>query len=186
MKAIAVHEESLFDTVLKAVVIYDDFDSAARATALLERVALRADEAMKWDIKPWRRDILKQPTLAALTVAVAANSDLIVLALNRIPSPPSELRDWLKNWAEHRRIEDAAVLALCPDESHMPSTFRDEIKAFAEEHNLTFLGNHNVGNDENSALFVHRLQQRKRPVEPASPPPFVERLPAPHRWGINE
>jgi hypothetical protein len=52
MNAIAAHKESLFDTVLKAVIIYDDFDSAARATALLERVALRADEAMKWDIKP--------------------------------------------------------------------------------------------------------------------------------------
>ena len=67
---------------------------------------------MKWDIKPWRFDVLKQPALAALTVAVAANADLIVLALNRIHSPPAELLDWLKNWAEHRRIKDAAVLAL--------------------------------------------------------------------------
>jgi hypothetical protein len=186
MNAIAAHKESLFDTVLKAVIIYDDFDSAARATALLERVAMRADEAMKWDIKPWRLDVLKQPTLAALTVAVAANADLIVLALNRIHSPPAELRDWLKSWAEHRRIEDAAMVALCPDKNHTQSTFLDEIKAFAERHNLTFFGNHNVWNDGNSASFVHRLQQRKRLVKPASPTPFAERLPSPHHWGINE
>ena len=44
-------------------------------------------QAVKWDIKPWRCDVLKQPALAALTVAVAANADLIVLALDRIPSP---------------------------------------------------------------------------------------------------
>ena len=90
------------------------FDSATRATALLERVARRTDEAIKWDIKPWRGDVLKQPTLAALTVAVAANADLIVLALNQPHPPPAELPDWLKSWAKHRRIKDAAVLAL-PD-----------------------------------------------------------------------
>ena len=104
MSSVATHKEILPDAFFKAVIIYDDFDAATRATVLLERVAARAGEAIKWDIKPWRRDVLKQPTLAALTVAVAANADLIVLALNHTPVPPAELLDWLKNWAEHRRI----------------------------------------------------------------------------------
>jgi hypothetical protein len=186
MNAIAAHKESLPDMVFKAVIIYDDFDSATRAIALLERVALRADEAIKWDIKPWRLDVLKQPTLAALTVAVAANADLIVLALNRIYSTPVELLDWLKNWAEHRRIEDAAVLALSADKSHMQSTCWNEIKAFTEERDLTFIDNHNVWNDGSSASFVHRLHQRKQLVAPASSPSFAEQLPTPHHWGINE
>jgi hypothetical protein len=186
MNAIAAHKKSLFDPVLKAVIIYDDFDSAAHATALLERVAKRADETMKWDIKPWRLDVLKQPMLAALTLAVAANADLIVLALNRVHSPPAELRDWLKSWAEHRQIEDAAMVALCPDKKNTQSTCWDEIKVFAKGHNLTFLGSHNVWNDENSSSFVRRLQQRKRLVQPAAVPPFAGRLPSPHHWGINE
>jgi hypothetical protein len=114
MNTIAAHRQSLFNRVLKAVIIYDDFDSAAHTTALLERVARRADEAIKWDLKPWRLEVLKQPTLAALTVAVAANADLIVLALNHPHPPPAELRDWLTSWAKHRRTEDAAVVALCP------------------------------------------------------------------------
>jgi hypothetical protein len=186
MNAIAAHKESLPDTVFKAVIIYDDFDSATRATALLERVALRANEAIKWDIKPWRLDVLKQPTLAALTVAVAANADLIVLALNPIYSTPVELLDWLKNWAEHRRIEDAAVLALSPDKSHTQSTCWNEIKAFTEERDLTFIDNHNVWNDGSPVSFVHRLHQRKQLVAPASSPFFAEQLPTPHHWGINE
>ena len=41
MNAIASHEERLFKMTLKAAVIYDDFDFAARAAALLERVAIR-------------------------------------------------------------------------------------------------------------------------------------------------
>jgi len=186
MSAIAVHKERLPDTVFKAVIIYDDFDSATYATALLERVALRADEAIKWDIKPWRLDVLKQPTLAALTVAVAANADLIVLALNRIRSTPVELLDWLKNWAEHRRIEDAAVLSLGPDKSHTQSRCWNEIRAFADERKLAFFGNHSVWNDGNSASFVHRLHPRKQLIAPASSPSFAEQLPAPHHWGINE
>jgi hypothetical protein len=186
MSAIAVHDKGLSDTVLKAVIIYDDFDSATRATALLERATVRADEAMKWDIKPWRFDVLKQPTLAALTVAVAANADLIVLALRQIHSPPAELLDWLESWAGHRRIEDAAVLVLRLDESRMPSRFWNEIKAFAESQGLAFLGGHHVGNVGNLAPFAHRVQQWKQIAVPAPPPSFAERLPAPHHWGINE
>ena len=104
MTAIAIRNNRLSDPVLKAVIIYDDFDSATGAIGLLERVAARADEAVKWDFKPWRFDVLKQPTLAALTVAVAANADLVVLALNRFHSTSAELLDWLKHWAEHRRV----------------------------------------------------------------------------------
>jgi len=62
MNAIATHEKRLSKMTLKAAVIYDDFDFAARAAALLERVAIRADEAMKWDIKPWRLDVLQEPS----------------------------------------------------------------------------------------------------------------------------
>src|SRR5690349_6200934 len=111
MSTVTRHKETRPGAILKAVIIYDDFDSATQATGLLERVALRVDENIKWDIKPWRGDVLKQPTLAALTVAVAANADLIVLALNHLQPPPLGLLDWLKSWAKHRRIKDAAVLA---------------------------------------------------------------------------
>ena len=186
MNAIAAPKKSIFNPALTAVIIYDDFDAAVHATALLERVALRVDEAMKWDIKPWRLEVLKHPTLAALTAAVAANADLIVLALNHPDPPPAGLRDWLKSWARHRRIENVAVTALCPEKNHTQSTFQDEIRALAAEHNLTFLGNHRVSSDGRSASFVHRLQQRERMVQPASPRPFAGRLPSPPSRVINE
>jgi len=186
MSAIAVPKNSLSDAVLRAVIIYDDFDSATRATALLERVAVRADEAMKWDIKPWRFDVLKQPALAALTVAVAANADLIVLALRRIHSTRAELLDWLKNWAEHRRIEDAAVLALPSGRTQTPSAPWDELKMFAKAHGLILLDSQSVWNDGNSAPLGHRWQQRKRLAAPGPTRTFTERLSVPLHWGINE
>ncbi len=180
MSTVARHTETLPGAILKAVIIYDDFDSATHATALLERVALRVDQTIKWDIKPWRGDVLKQPTLAALTVAVAANADLIVLALNHLRPPPLGLLDWLKSWAKHRRIKDAAVLALHTGTRQSPSNSWNEIKALVEAHGLTFLGGHHVWHNHSSAPFVHRLQQRKQLVAPASRPPFAEGLPVPH------
>ena len=186
MSAMATTKKGPFSMILKAVIIYDDFDSAAHATALLERVAHRADAGVKLDIKPWRCDVLKQPALVALTVAVAANADLIVLALDRIPSPTTELLDWLKNWAEHRRVQDAAVLALGTGKNRSQSTFWDEIKTFTAGHDLTLLGNHNVRNTRHSTSFVHRWQQRKQVDATAARPAFTERLPVPHHWGMNE
>ncbi|MGA9776665.1 MAG: hypothetical protein ACLPRE_14605 [Limisphaerales bacterium] len=180
MSTIAKHKENLPGVILKAVIIYDDFDSATHATALLERVARRVDEAIKWDIKPWRNDVLKQPTLAALTVAVAANADVIVLALNHIHAPPPELSDWLKNWAAHRRIRDAAVLSLHIGTSHSQSKSWNEIKTLVEAHDLTFLGGHQVWHNDRPAPFAHRWQQRKQLVAPAPRPSFAEWLPVPH------
>lgn len=179
MSTVTRHKETLSGAILKAVIIYDDFDSATQATALLERVALRVDENIKWDIKPWRGDVLKQPTLAALTVAVAANADLVVLALNHLHPPPLGLLDWLKSWAKHRRIKDAAVLALHTGPSQSPSNSWNEIKALVEAHDLTFLGGDHVRHNFGSAPFVHRLSQRKQLVAPVPRSPFAERLPVP-------
>jgi hypothetical protein len=188
MNTVTAHKEVIPRAVLKAVIIYDDFDSAAHATTLLERVAMRADEAIKWDIKPWRCDVLKQPTLAALTIAVAANADLIVLALHRTLVPPAELLDWLKNWAEHRRIEDAAVLTLHGDSGSPSLKAWNEIKAFVESHHLTFLGSHKVSTNTNngSAAFTHRLQPRKQPSAPAPRPSTADRLSVTPHWEITE
>lgn len=182
MSAAAVH--NFPDTVLKAVIIYDDFDSATHATALLERVTLGADETVKWDIKPWRLDVLKQPTLAALTVAVAAHADLVVLALTQTRSTPAELLEWLKDWAMHRRIEDAALLALHFGDTELPSGSWDALKAFAQEASLFFLDQQNVANEANSALLSHRWQKQLGARGPERV--FAGQLRQPPHWGINE
>lgn len=183
MSAIAVHN-SRSDTVLKAVIIYDDFDSATRAMSLLERVASRAGESMKWDIKPWKFDVVKQPTLAALTVAVAANADLVVLALEHMQSTQAELQNWLKNWAERRRIEDAALLVLPSGESPTVSGSGNELKTFAEGQGLVFLDRENVADDGGPVRFGRRRQKRPAVHEPARI--FAGRLAQPPHWGINE
>jgi hypothetical protein len=188
MNAIATHEKRLLEMTLKAAVIYDDFDFAARAAALLERVAIRADEAMKWDVKPWRLDVLKTSSLANAALGETADADLIVVALRQTQSPPDELRGWLESWAMKRQTVDAAVMVLCPEENAASTPLWREMKKFAERHRLPFLGSRILRDDGDSMDFVHGLWQQKQPPQPvvSTLELFAESSRPPRHWGINE
>jgi hypothetical protein len=188
MNAIATKEERLFEMTLKAAVIYDDFDFATRAAALLERVAIRADEAMKWDVKPWRLDVLKTSSLANAALGETADADLIVVALRKTPSLADELIGWLESWAMKRQTVDAAVMVLCPEENAASTPLWRELKEFAERHGLPFLGSRILRDDGDSMDFVHGLWQQKQPLQPIVPTLelFAESSRPPRHWGINE
>jgi hypothetical protein len=185
MNAIVSRNERLFEMTLKATVIYDNFDFATRAAALLERVALRVHEAMNWDVKPWRLDVLRQPSLAEAARAEAADADLIVFALSKIHLLPPELTAWLEDWEKHRQTKDTAVMALFPGEPAAATPLWHELKQFAGRHGLAFLSSHDVRQDGDSMQFVHRLWQRRQPAEPALGLPADSPHPLRH-WGINE
>ena len=188
MNAVATDEDRLIKRTLKAAVIYDDFDFAARAAALLERVAIHADETMKWDVKPWRLDVLKEPSLAGAALDETTDADLIVVALRKTHSPPDELRGWLERWAMKRQTEDAAIIMFCPEENAASTPLWRELKEFAEWHSLPFLGSRNLRDDGNSMEFVHRLWLRKQPPQPvvSTPESFAESAHPSGHWGINE
>jgi len=185
MKAIATHEKSLLRPVLKAAVIYDDFEFAARAAALLELAGMHADEALEWDVKPWRLDLLSQPALGEEAVAETAGADLIVFAAGKTHSPPDELMDWLEYWALRRQIQDAAVVLLFSDEPAVATPFGVRLKQFAKRHGLTFLNSAGMPGDGDSLQFIHRLHGQHRPVVPALESPADLPRP-PQHWGINE
>jgi len=188
MNAIVVGDESLFQMTLKAAVIYDNFDFAARAAALLERVAVRVREAIRWDVKPWRLDLLKEPSLAGAAVAEAANADLILCALNRTLTTPVELIQWLEDWNAQRQTEDAAVMVLCPEEQAAAASVSHQIEQFAWRYGLSFLNSHELRENGVSMQFVHRLWQRKQPIRPG-PELLDTSAPAPRplrHWGLNE
>jgi len=170
---------------LKAAVIYDDFDFAARAAALLERVAVRTDEAMQWNVKPWRLDLLRSSSLADAALDEAADADLIIVALWRTHFLPDELREWLERWAAERQIEDAALMALCPEKIAGPRSLGARLKEFAEWRGLPFLGCLDLPEDEDSIHFIHRRWQGKQPVIPAAQW-SADQPPTTRHWGINE
>jgi len=188
MNAIALPEDHLLYVTLKAAVIYDNFDFAARAAALLERAAMRTDEAMKWDVKPWRLDTLKQPVPAHAALGETIGADLIMIALCKSPSQLDELKNWLENWAMKRQTEEPAIMLFCPEGNAASMWLWYELKEFAEWHNLHFLGSRNLWDDGSSMDFVNLLWRRKLPPQPIGPihEPFAESASSSRHWKINE
>jgi len=137
MSAVSIDKENASTVALKAVIIFDNRALAARAITTLENAGNNVGEAIKWDIKSWEYDVLNRPDLIGVTIAVAANADLIVLALDRMHNPSDELLDWLEHWSEHKLVEDAAIMAFSPDDAQ--PAFLNELKWFTEWRGLNFL-----------------------------------------------
>jgi hypothetical protein len=153
MSVVAIEKES--QMALKSVIIFDNPALVARATAVLEKAASNADETIKWDIKSWQVDALKRPDFVGVTVAVAVDADLIVLALDKMHNASDELLDWLEHWSEHRQIEDAAIMAFCPENSR--PAFFNELKCFTEWRGLNFLENHDANAPQNLIRIGHLI-----------------------------
>jgi len=139
MSAVSIEQENAPTMALKAVIIFDSRALAARAITTLENAGNSVGERVKWDIKSWDSGVLKRPDLIGVTVAVAADADLIVLALDKMHNLSDELLDWLEHWSEHRQVEDAAIMAFSPDDAQ--PAFLSELKWFTEWRGLNFLEN---------------------------------------------
>lgn len=181
MNAVAT-EEVFLQATLRAAIIYDDFEVAAYAAVLLERAALRADEAIRCDVQPWRLEALQQRACAAEAVAETANADVIILALNRQPKSMEPFLDWLGEWAARRQVEDAAVLLFCMSDQ-VAGPLGTELERFARWRGLTFLGGYNVHDDRTPDLIHHQWQPQ---LTSTGVPPFTSNPQAPSHWGINE
>lgn len=160
MSAVAIEKEKTPAMALKAVIIFDDRTLAARAITALENAATSTGETINWDIKSWEANELKRTDLQGVTVAVAADADLIVLALEKTRNASDELLDWLEHWSEHRRVEDAAIMAFCPDESS--PTFFNELKWFAEWRGLDFIESRDAVAPEKVVRLGHFLPREQQ------------------------
>lgn len=162
MHTAATSKGNALGTILKVVLIYDDFVFAARAAALLKRVAIRTDAIRRWEIGLWDLEALRRSAVADRALAEAVHADVILFAWGETASPPVEVMDWLDNWGVNRRVEDAAVMVLGPGAGAC-SLAGEQLERFAEQRGLTFPGNYKALNDK-EAMPVLRWPARKRPV----------------------
>jgi hypothetical protein len=154
---------------MKALIIYDDFTGATRATAALKGAAWRANVSADWDIKPWRTDALKLPSVADKALIEAADADLIVLAGPQAHSLPTWLEQWLNCWVIRRNIADAA-LAVLYDESGGVLVAPDapHLSQFAEDHGLRLISENETMLEDQTLSTPRAQSARRRPVFPTS------------------
>ena len=97
---------------MKALIVYDDATCAATTNAILHRAADRADISVKWDIRPWRLNMLRFTPTAEEAMSDAADAHLIVFAIRNTRSLPTWLMNWLERWAVLRQSPGTALAII--------------------------------------------------------------------------
>ncbi|MCU0784200.1 MAG: hypothetical protein MUF81_09185 [Verrucomicrobia bacterium] len=173
---------------MKAVILYDEFDLAAKANALLTRAANRADPAVPWSINPWRLDMLMLPPTADNALQDTAGAHLIVLAIQRQRELPPWLFNWLEKWAGCREVQDVAFAVFDGGNGGMLSMpAAPELSRFAERHGLCFIFGDVHPDEGKSAGSLDDLHAREVTQTPTMVH-ILEQTPRRYyqHWGINE
>jgi hypothetical protein len=188
MSATAIRDGNAFEATMNAVIIYERFDFAAKAKAMLERAANGKGEATHWSVKPWRVGMLKLSPEAEAALADAAEAHLIVLALRQVQSLFPWLADWLERWATCRQVQEAALAVW--DSGNVdtrPVRATPELSQFAGRHGLSLIFEDNAPVEKESSMFASDLHEHEVSLTPT----LQHILEQPIRnycehWGIND
>lgn len=127
------------DPLLKAVVLYGEFESGVQARALLGRATDRAKWSGRAESLFWRFDVMSQPLVAREALYRAADADIILLAAQDVEYPPDWLLEWLEIWAITRRIQDAILAAWCRGHGEPSTGALNRLRELAGQYGLEFL-----------------------------------------------
>jgi hypothetical protein len=127
---------------MKALIIYDNINSALKAANALRTVADDVGTHGVWTINLWRENVMKFPSLADEALKEALDADLLVFAGVQICSLPRWLKDWMERWVANRRIPDAAIAVIDDAANGLSSAVHfSELSRFAHRHHLTLIAN---------------------------------------------
>lgn len=176
------------NSCLKAIIIYDNFAFAAKANERLRGATIRADAVMRWEVKPWRLDVLELHQSEEEALMDAADAHLIVFAGHRAQALPAWLLNWLERWVACRQIADVAFAVIGGrngDVLSMPST--PELARFVERHGLNFITDQEPVANNEEEFFEH-----DKPEDGGMPPLLQSRFVDVPKgisyrgWGIND
>jgi hypothetical protein len=164
---------------MKALIIYDDFASAARASATLQQSAQSPAASVQWNIIPWRLDLLKFPPTAEEALTEALGAHLVVFAGPCAQWIPVWLQNWLDHWAKCRRISDAALAVFGAGNARVLAPLATSgLSGFAKRHGLSLIFYDGGAVEDGTAFSIAGPYKRELPLSPAQ----NGRL----SWGINE
>jgi hypothetical protein len=143
MSATAMQNKPVCEVIMKAVILYDDFELGTQVKAMLDRAAYRAEtDTLSLECETRLRSIMEiglaNPVQATLTDA--ADAHLVVIALRDPGCAPSALLGWLEAWAAQRQEQAAALAVWGWGNEDAPSTNEmAKFSACAERHGLSFI-----------------------------------------------
>jgi hypothetical protein len=144
---------------MKALIIYDDFASAVRASTALRQAAHRPKVRANWNLRPWRADILRFTPAADEALNDAVDADVIMLAGRPVYALPPWLRQWLEYWGSRRKAEDCALVVVRDETEGKGSAPNPELSLFAQRHGLDFIVENDTSSDDEILSSVLTLPE---------------------------
>lgn len=185
-----IGKRSLNTRTMKALIIYDDFASAVRASTALRQAAHRAKLRANWNLRPWRSDILGFAPTADEALKDAVDADVIMLAGRRVYALPPWLRQWLESWGSRRKSEDCALVVVRDETEGKGSAPNPGLSLFAERHRLDFIVENDASTDDEILSCVLTLSEDDSPVrrtpQAAAQSSILLMGGSFRNWGINE
>jgi len=150
------------ESIREAVIIFDDSQLAAKASAILASAADGSDDGVYWNVRLWRLDLIEGSSAAVAAPGEAADAHLMVLALLPTERPFARLREWLETWAAHRLVEDAALVLFGNASSDQFSDSAiSELSEFSDRHGLTLVYDGDDTVEDESAFAVPGVDERE-------------------------
>jgi len=173
---------------MKAMILYDDVASAARAVAILRRCSSLARVRAQWDIKPWRVGILKLPLAAEEALIESLDTDVMVFAALRAHRLPKWLKEWLKCWSVRRQSRELALVITQGTRDARHYGFGDELLSFAAQNelDLIFEADPSVGDPLVSELVQPKTSFLLAATDEATIGAAATSHYSYRNWGINE
>ncbi len=104
--------------LLRTVVLYEDFESAARALKICDLIQNRVGDDTPLRLSVWRMRDLKDSGTRDLAASAAAVSYLVILSASwHQEEAPEALRQWLGLWLSLNGDSEHSLLALVPAHS---------------------------------------------------------------------
>ena len=141
----ACTDSALDPMILRAVILYADYDSGCRSKAFFNQLATRLGAEVQFSLALWSMDALQQPRTAEVALETYGGADLVVLALRAESILPPAVRAWVESWAVSR-ADEASILVVLRDrpspttdnESPAAADLR-ELRHLAQRHGLSFI-----------------------------------------------
>src|SRR5262245_57031790 len=94
------------------LVAYEDPGTRDRALHLSHHLSKQLAEDYDFHCSWWKFNHLTNAVLHEQAASAAREANMIVIAVQARPSPPSIQTEWLRSWLSHRQTSKAALVAL--------------------------------------------------------------------------
>ena len=127
--------------VCAVVVVYEDAPARDLAIQLCGSLEQSFVGDLEFDFAWWRFDYLSDPRIIHDAIETAVKADLILVAIHRAKSIPSDVQAWFEGWVPRRKPAEGALAVLqtaLPAEE--PVTLDDSyLRLAAERGDLDYL-----------------------------------------------